>query len=230
MPLWFPIGLICLIFAPLKMEAADRIVEAAYHLFIKFGIRSVTMDDVARELSVSKKTLYRCFNDKDELVRITIARHIAHMNASIEQIQQLEEDPIIQIVNVADFVVQFKKEINPAVLYDLRKYHPETYVLLTEHRDNAAYINIKHNIESGMSKGYFRADLDVEVITRIWVFMVFALFENEIFSGCEISFERAYREMVGYHLYGITTKAGRDRIAEIGWPGISNNKTVIHHQ
>ena len=209
------------------METADRIVQAAYHLFIKFGIRSITMDDVARELSVSKKTLYRCFKDKDELVSFTIARHIAHMNNSIEQIQQREEDPILQIVNIADFVVHFKKEINPAVLYDLRKYHPETYVLLTEHRDNAAYLNIRQNIESGISKGYFRADLDVEVITRIWVFMVFALFENEIFSGSEISFERAYREMVGYHLYGITTEAGRDKIYEIGWPGIGNNKKVI---
>lgn len=209
------------------METADRIVQAAYHLFIKFGIRSVTMDDVARQLSVSKKTLYRCFKDKDELVSFTIARHIAHMNNSIEQIQQREEDPILQIVNIADFVVHFKKEINPAVLYDLRKYHPETYVLLTEHRDNAAYLNIRQNIESGISKGYFRADLDVEVITRIWVFMVFALFENEIFSGSEISFERAYREMVGYHLYGITTEAGRDKIYEIGWPGIGNNKKVI---
>lgn len=209
------------------METADRIVQAAYHLFIKFGIRSITMDDVARELSVSKKTLYRCFKDKDELVSFTIARHIAHMNNSIEQIQQREEDPILQIVNIADFVVHFKKEMNPAVLYDLRKYHPETYVLLTEHRDNTAYLNIKQNIESGISKGYFRADLDVEVITRIWVFMVFALFENEIFSGSEISFERAYREMVGYHLHGITTEAGRDKIYEIGWPGIGNNKKVI---
>jgi AcrR family transcriptional regulator len=209
------------------MEAADRIVQAAYHLFIKFGIRSVTMDDVSREISVSKKTLYRCFKDKDELVRITIGKHIAQMNSTIEQIQQREEDPILQIVNIAEFMVHFKREINPAVLYDLRKYHPETYELLVQHRDTAAYNNIMQNIESGISKGYFRTDLDVEVVTRIWVFLVFSLFENEIFSGSEIQFERAYKEMVRYHLNGIATPAGREKFECIGWPRIENDKKVI---
>lgn len=200
------------------MELADKIIRTADRLFTRFGVRSVTMDDVAREISISKKTLYKCFRDKDQLVRTTIAEHIERMDKDIGQILSKEPDPVLQIGRIAEFVMEVNRQINPAVMYDLRKYHHECYSEFVNHRDTHTFNSVMQNVATGISMGFYRPDLDKEVVTRIYGFLVYSLFDHTLLgheSG--IDFDHAFQEIVKYHLYAITTEKGRERMMEIAW-------------
>lgn len=200
------------------MELTEKITRAADRLFTRFGVRSVTMDDVAREISISKKTLYKCFRDKDQLVRTTIAEHIERMDRDIEQILSREPDPVLQIARIAEFVMEVNRQINPSVMYDLRKYHHECYSEFVKHRDTHTFNSVMQNIGKGIEMGYFRPDLDKAMATRIYGFLVYSLFDQTLLGhDSDIAFDRAFPEIVKYHLYAITTDKGRDRMMEIPW-------------
>lgn len=200
-----------------NMELIDKIVHTADRLFTRFGVRSVTMDDVAREISISKKTLYKCFRDKDELVRTTISEHIRQMDKDIERIMSEEPDPVLQIARIAEFVMEVNRNVNPSVMYDLRKYHHECYNDFVNHRDTHTFNSVKQNLSTGIELGLYRPDLDLEVITRVYGYLVYSLFDQTLLGDGQVSFDRAFAEIVKYHLNAITTPAGKKRMGNIQW-------------
>jgi len=193
----------------ITMESIRKILSTAERMFMRFGIRSVTMDDVARETSISKKTLYRCFRDKDELVKKTIEQHLNAINEKMDELDRCEGDAVSNTLAIANFICSDHRELNPSLIFDLRKYHPESYALFTRQRDSMISRRVLENLQKGMAGGLYRDDLNPELVSRFYMNSVGSLFDPESFPDMEFDFVSRYRELIRYHLHGIVTPEGK---------------------
>jgi AcrR family transcriptional regulator len=200
------------------MEVRERILQAAARLFMELGVRSVSMDDVAKDLSISKKTIYKHYQDKNQLVFDTISMHIAEMETNTTLIMSEEDNPVLQIAKIADFVLQMNKNVHPSVLFDLQKFYPESYSHLIEHRNRYALQSVNQNLKKGIEQGLFRNDMNRQRVARIYICLIFSMFQNTLFEGEENrNFRDEYIETIKYHLHAVTTEKGKSTFSEISW-------------
>lgn len=194
-------------FAPAMSEEA-KILERCERLFMRYGIKSVTMDDVARELGMSKKTLYQYFENKEELVHKVTTNHFACQNHMVEQVIRHSKTAIDEMFAIAAWMNAMSKNLIPALVYDLRKYHPESWQVFVDHRNNEVINSIKHNLRRGIGEGLYREDLDIEILSRIYVARMEMFIDNEIFPYDQFPPQKTFNVFMDYHIRGVATAKG----------------------
>lgn len=200
------------------MEVQERILKTAAKLFLELGVRNISMDDVARELSISKKTIYKHYQDKDQLVFDIISSHIAEVERNTTIIMSEEANPVLQIAKIADFVLEMNKNVHPSVLLDLQKFYPKSYIHLIEHRNKYSLQSVNQNLMKGIEQGLFRDNIHRQRVARIYMCLIFSMFQNTLFDGEEPrNFREEYIETIKYHLHAVTTEKGRALFNEISW-------------
>jgi AcrR family transcriptional regulator len=165
------------------MEAKERILLRAHELFNKYGLRSVSMDDIAAQLGMSKKTLYQYYTDKDELVDAVFAAMMEHNQTQCKLDRQRAENPIHEVFLAFDMVQEMFANMNPAVLFEMQKYHPVTFKKFQEYKNGFLYGMIRTNIEAGMRDELYREDIDVDVLTRYRIHSIMLAFDPEVFPS-----------------------------------------------
>lgn len=199
------------------MELVVRIQLAAERLFSRFGVKSVTMDDVAKEIFISKKTLYKCFRDKDSLVRSTVESHIRETDIAIEEIISTEPNPILQFKLITQHIIENQNKINPSMIYDLKKYHPNIFVLFEEHNKSTVVTHVTNNILNGQNLGLYRKEINTPLTSVAFSLLTLGIFENERIYYLKIPQENILLEIVLYHLRAISTPKGVEMIESIDW-------------
>jgi AcrR family transcriptional regulator len=144
-------------------EAKQKIIQASYHLFHRLGIRSITMDDIARELGMSKKTLYQHFADKDEIVKEAIQAHINVIQKTMIDVKKQSKDAIHEMMLSSERMCELIRGMNPAAFNDMKKYYPDAMKLFDEHQQKFFYNVLVENIKWGIEQGIFRNDIDIEI-------------------------------------------------------------------
>lgn len=190
------------------MSEENKILDRCERLFLRYGIKSVTMDDVSRELGISKKTLYQYFENKEELVYKITMNHFTNQNHNIAQIILHSKTAVDEMIGIAAWMNALSKNLNPSLMFDLRKYHPQSWQVFINHRNNEVYNCIKHNLERGISEGLYREDLNIEIITRIYIARVEMFIDNEIFPYDKFPPEKTFNVFMDYHIRGIATQKG----------------------
>ncbi|MFN5890570.1 MAG: TetR/AcrR family transcriptional regulator [Bacteroidota bacterium] len=203
------------------MELMVRIQQTADRLFHRFGIRSVTMDDVAKEISVSKKTIYSCFRDKNELVLSIINEHVKENDDQINAIVESESNPIKRFAQIAAYIIQRHNQLNPALINDLKKYHPEAYEKISRFREEKVIMHVMRSITDGREQGLFRADFNDIVIAHAFSALTFAIFESESLAALNIDHKISVVEIIKYHLRSISTISGLEELEKVTWPNHS---------
>ena len=206
------------------MELMVRIQQTADRLFHRFGIRSVTMDDVAKEISVSKKTIYSCFRDKNELVLSIINEHVKENDDQINTIVESESNPIKRFTQIAAYIIQRHNQLNPALINDLKKYHPEAYEKISRFREEKVIMHVMRSISDGREQGLFRTDFNDIVIAHAFSALTFAIFESESLAALNIDHKISVVEIIKYHLRSISTVSGLEELEKVEWP--NNNSTT----
>jgi AcrR family transcriptional regulator len=192
----------------------EKICLTTEKLFMKYGIKSITMDDVAKELSISKKTLYQFVKDKNELVQHTIMSHINTIDCLSDQLINKENNAIHQILNIAEMVIQIHKDVNPTLIYDLKKFHAETYELFKQHRENNMFEKISDNLKLGIEQNLFRSDLNIPLTTGFYMGLIDLCLSDEIQSLAQTPFTQKFTYMISYHLNAICTPQGKQFMSE----------------
>ena len=199
------------------MELVQKIQLSATKLFNKFGVRSVSMDEISKELNISKKTLYKCFRDKDELVRLAVITHLKEIELKIVEIRSTEPHPIHQLYQICQFVISKSSSMNPNMMRDLRKYHREIFDMLMEIRNENFTNSTVNNIELGRSLGYYRNDFDVAVIANSFNVLTYTIFDPAEFKLFHVEPQQALSEIVKYHIRGIATPLGLEELSKLNW-------------
>jgi len=190
------------------MSIKERIQQKASELFRRYGIRSVTMDEIAGQLGISKKTIYQFYSDKDALVKDIFTGITDENKKKCYHFKDISENAIHEQFLAADSAQEIFKDLNASMLYDLNRFHPNVFAEFEKFKKQFLFNTIKENIQRGIKEGLFRKDVDVNIITWLRLEMISGIFNNEeVISGKT----KAYRfedEMQNFFLHGVCTEKG----------------------
>lgn len=190
------------------MEPKERILEKSHELFNKYGVRSVSMDDIAAQLGMSKKTLYQHFTDKEELVDSCFSGVLnTHRHRCLAD-QKTSENPIHEMFLALDMMQEMFAEMNPAVLFDLQKYHPGAFRKFHEFKYNFLYNVISSNLKRGIEEELYRPEIDVDIITRLRIESVMLAFNAELFPTNRTHLIYIEQQIFEHFLFGVATTKG----------------------
>jgi AcrR family transcriptional regulator len=190
------------------MTAKERILLKAGDLFDKYGIRSVTMDDIASQLGMSKKTIYLSYKDKDELVDDVFQCRIMQSRNQCMFDRERAENPIHEVFLSMEMVGELLKSMHRNILYDLEKYHPNVFAKYLQYKSEFIGKIISENLALGKEMGLYRSELNIDIITKVRLTTMMLSFNNDLFpiskfNGAEVEYEIIY-----HFLYGISTPKG----------------------
>ncbi|SFW87558.1 TetR/AcrR family transcriptional regulator [Chitinophaga sancti] len=194
------------------MEIQERILDTAFNLFSQFGTRSITMDDIAQKMGVSKKTLYAHFADKDELVTHAISRHLLTIDKDCKENQTQAEDAIGELFLVMQMLDKQFRNMKPFVLLDLQRYHAAAYQAFLSYRDNSLQSTIRQNLERGIREGLYRSNLEVDILTRYRLATAMLCFQPDVFAPGLYEMSKVQRILLEHFLYGLVSSKGFERI------------------
>jgi TetR/AcrR family transcriptional regulator, cholesterol catabolism regulator len=191
-------------------EELKQLLLKVRELYMRYGIKSITMDDVASQLGISKKTLYKLVRDKDDLVGKIVDQEIEIQKNDSSCIFDKELNAIEELLMVSKMVNQKLKQVNPSTEFDLRKYYPEHYQKLVNARREKMYENVVANLVKGKKEGFYRDDLIDDIIGKLQVSRIESMLDNEVFSIDEFTSPKFFQEIFVYHIRGISNKKGID--------------------
>ncbi len=189
-------------------EKLIAILERVYELYNKFGIKSITMDDVSRELGISKKTLYQHVKDKADLVEKVMLTNTLKHRKSIYDIVDKNMNAIVELLEVNAYMNEMMKDHNPTLDYDLKKYYPDIYNRLMKETRRRMFESIKRNLEKGIKEGIYRKELDIEIITKLHMNRMEYKYSSDSFTLNELNSPSVLKEIFIYHLHGISNEEG----------------------
>lgn len=195
-------------FASSLLKMKEKIIGGSLQLYLKYGIKSITMDDVAKELGISKKTLYQFVNDKDDLVEKSTAFFIAVDKKNIQNVVKKHKQVVEQMAQLGSYCSNVLKNLNPSVIYDLRKYYSASWKNWINYKNTFFYDVIFNNIIRGVKQGVYRNDLNIDVITKFYIMQIEVIINDEVFSPMKYKFEEICKEFLRYHLHGICAPRG----------------------
>lgn len=195
-------------------EKRLEILERASTVYMRLGIKSVTMDDLARELGISKKTIYKYFDDKSDLVRSIVTMKTEMDQAICMNCVNQSGNAIDDLIQVSKLIAEHIGNVNPTVFHDMRKYHSDAWQLMENHRWDFVLSMIVGNIEKGKEEGLFRDDLNAEVIGRVYVSSIDTLFNTDIFPWPKFTFQEVYSEVIRYHIKGLVNDNGLEYLRQ----------------
>jgi TetR/AcrR family transcriptional regulator, cholesterol catabolism regulator len=189
-------------------EKVDRILSESLRLFMKNGIRSISMDDIAKELGMSKKTIYQYVANKTELVEMVL-------NFMREKESNICIDGDIKNMNAIDILLAVSrnvsrqmKDLNPINAYELQKYYPSIYRDFILKKRDHVYTTLKQNFVQGIAEGIYRNDLDVDLVARLYIQKLVDVHDPEFLSSVNFGFEKVFQVMFDNHIRGIANAEG----------------------
>lgn len=184
------------------------ILEKVRELFFKYGVRSVSIDDICRELGISKKKLYEFVSSKHELVAKLLELERQNFEVIFEQYNFEGVNAIDILLTVSKEIGENFRDISPSMTFDLKKYYPEIYHHHVDERIEFIFKKIQINLTKGISQGIYRTDLSVELIARLYIRRLMDLHNPEFFPAEKFSFRTLYDVMIDNFIRGIATETG----------------------
>ena len=193
---------------PALMEIKERILETAQELFFKYGIRSISMDDIAKELSISKKTIYQYYKDKDEVVHMLMQKKMEVDQKRFHDVAKASANVIEEMFNIMEQMRKVIGQMNPSAFYDLQKYHSNSWKLLKEFRENHIVTMVEEMLVRGMKQGYIRPDIHPKILARLRLEQIEMSFNPAVFPPEKFKILEVQLAMLEHFLYGICTLKG----------------------
>ncbi|RAJ10583.1 TetR family transcriptional regulator [Chitinophaga skermanii] len=194
------------------MEIQERILDTAFMLFRQYGTRSITMDDIAMRMGISKKTLYAHFEDKDDLVFHAITRYLDVMKEQCEDGRAQSKDALEEMFLVMKMLDDKLRNMNPVALLDLQKFHAKAYQKFEEHKDVFLVDTIKKNLVRGITEGFYREDIDIEIMAHFRTASCLMCFRPDILNLQGYDMGRVQRVLLEHFLFGLATQKGYKQI------------------
>lgn len=189
-------------------ETIDKISSTAYDLFHRFGIRSVSMDDIARELSISKKTIYQYFKDKDEMVTHGVEEHISREIKELGDVVESSENAILELVGLSSCIKKNMKKVNPSMLFDLQKFHPKAWEKWLKFKNDFIKRTVLEIIRKGKEQGYFRKEVNEELMATFRIETIELTFNQYLFPQDKWDFVEVQLALMDHFLRGMMTQEG----------------------
>jgi len=206
------------------MDYRQRIIEEAAAMFRTYGIRAVTMDMLANQMGISKRTIYEVFKDKDELLKGVLKWMTKKQRILIDKTLSESENVIEAIFKILDIMTEHLRNMSPAFRLDMKRYHNDLVKKLKETGEFPYYKENKEIIIRGINQGIFRENIDIEITDKCMQEVIRMTNDNDIVSPDEFTNEKVIRDFYINYLRGISTQKGLDLINLYDKKRIKENK------
>lgn len=186
----------------------SRILEKGAELFFRYGVKTITMDSIATELGISKKTIYQHFPDKDTMVFEVVKTFIEQDVAKWDELNSLYSNVIEKMFKSFEMTKDLLTQMNPRLLFEIQKYFPEAFQLFQEHGENCIHKNLLADFKKGAQFGYFRNDFDFELVARLRMAEVNLAFNPDFYPNNKLSLFETQLAMLDIFMRGILTEKG----------------------
>lgn len=173
-----------------EIHTRQRIRQKADELFMRYGLRSVSMDDIANALGISKKTIYQYFADKNELVDAVLEEMLNHNKENCDKNRNESTNSVDEVFMSMEMIEQMFRNMHPSVIFDMQKYHPQAFSRYLTHKNDFLYNIIRTNLERGIKEELYRPEIDIEIMSRFRVESLMMLFNPEFFLAKSIIWQR----------------------------------------
>lgn len=194
---------------------------------MRYGIRSITMDEIATQLGISKKTIYQFFTDKDDMVMAVIDQEIQKNETDCLQFQNDADNAVHQIFLALESLEEMLKSTNPLMLYDLEKHHPRAYKKVKEYKYQFLYQMTVDNLQWGMREGVYRSDIQIDIVAKNRIESAFLIFNQDLFPHSRYKVSEVNYELAMFFMHGVVTEKGKELIGKYT---IERNKKLSHEQ
>jgi AcrR family transcriptional regulator len=191
-------------------EKKKEILGRTMNLFFERGIRSCTMDEICAFQRISKKTLYKYFSDKEDLVKSVMASELDRTDKEVKAIMAKGLNAIDESFEISQHVMDNIADLPPLLFYELENYYPEAYKLFENHQNECIRRSMAENLKKGIAEGLYRSDLNTNIIVSIYLTILYNLLSAKLINTKEYSFSTIYRELFIYHTHGISSRKGLD--------------------
>jgi TetR/AcrR family transcriptional regulator, cholesterol catabolism regulator len=190
------------------MEIKERIKQKADELFHRYGIKSVTMDEIASQLGVSKKTIYHSFSDKNELVDEVIVDMLRFNKECCQSYRANSHNAIHEVFLAMDMLQVIFDNMNPSLLFDIERNYPVTFKKFKEFKYKYLFELVKENIEKGIREELYRPEINIEVAAKARLEMILIPFNEELFPKNKFSMVMLHQQLIELFLFGIASLKG----------------------
>ncbi|MFK5972912.1 MAG: TetR/AcrR family transcriptional regulator [Flavobacteriaceae bacterium] len=193
----------------------EKILEKATELFLNLGFKSVTMDDLAHEMGISKKTIYAHYKNKTKLVEECTSELFCIISQGIDHICSLQKNPIEELYEIKKFAMVHLKDEKSSPQYQLQKYYPKIYKTIRQKQFEVMQNCVVDNIKRGLALNIYRENLDIDFVSRIYFSGVTSIKDHTLFPNTKFSMPTLINNYLEYHLRGIVTPKGRNILNSI---------------
>lgn len=186
----------------------ESIIEKAAELFLTHGFKSVTMDEIATEMGISKKTIYQHFKNKQDLVEAVTSYLFVKISGGIDAICALDQNPIEEIFQIKNFIMKNLKDESTSPIYQLQKYYPKIHKSLMKLQLEKMDDCVVDNLKKGIEQGLYRNNLNLELIGRFYFAGMTSIKNVELFDPIKFGTKEIQEHYLEYHLRGICTAKG----------------------
>lgn len=190
------------------MTVRERILETALRSFRTYGIKSVTMFDIARECGISKKTVYEHFTDKEALVQEGIETLLEGLTQQMNSCRENTENAIEEIMQSTQNIVTLSRTINPVMMYEVQKYHPQTGMKVEQFKRDCVLQNIKGNLERGIKEGWYHSHFSMDIIARMRQLQLESAFDTVQYPPEQFNIQEVLQQVTANFIMGIATPEG----------------------
>lgn len=184
-------------------------------MFLTLGVKSVTMDEIAAEMGISKKTIYAHFPTKTKLIEETAFYVFEQISTGIQEIRNEKKDPIEELFEIKEFACQHLKDEKSSPQYQLQKYYPKIYSTIRQKQKYILEELTRENLQNGIREGVYRSDLPVAFISRIYFLGIVGIKDRDFFNEEEFSMNELTEMHLEYHLRAIVTTKGQTKLENL---------------
>ena len=186
----------------------ERILSEAERLFWKYGVRSVTMEDIAKQLGISKKTIYQHFSDKEQILYQVIQNKTTQNQSAMECMVIDTTNPVEEILSVLHMMQKNADQVSPNLLIDIKRYYPQAFSLFRQYKEGQIMRSILENIQKGIEQGLYRPDINPTILARMRVEQIELAFNDEMFPTDQFSMHDIQAELIHHFVRGMLTEKG----------------------
>jgi TetR/AcrR family transcriptional regulator, cholesterol catabolism regulator len=190
------------------MEIKERILNKASEMCFRFGIRSVTMDDIAKDLGISKKTIYQHFDDKDEIIYQVMQSEMAKDKCEWADLEKMSKNLLDKMKNTVDLMRKTMEGMNPAIIFDIKRYHPRAWNVFENHKKDFMMDNVTKDLNQGIKEGMFRSEINVEFMAKYRMEQVELGFNPDVFPTNKFNIVEIQTTLMDHFIRGILTEKG----------------------
>ena len=185
-----------------------NILNKAADLFLCYGFKSVTMDDIANDLAISKKTIYKYFNNKLDLINASTILVHERVDTMVGEIVAKDFNAIEENFVIKSIFKDVFKNVETSPMFQLKKYYPEIYGKVMEHQLSIFSDCIRENIQKGIKENLYRPDIDIEMVMKFYFHLIHGAYEGDLFGTDMGDIMKTEVKILEYHTRSIATPKG----------------------